>query len=289
MLKQSISTVHIKFRFAKAYLVLAFLMGAIACDGINRKGESDSESQGLIARHLKPATACERDMQIDGDLVTICNWDGQSFRKSFETKLATGSELVMRDLLSKIGFEGEANDLYVILIPKELSPMFNMVMSYKWHTQKAKYVNLIQLAPQFESLKDDSSFMLALVHEVGHMRQYAKGESIPADILIRECSKFSESECLKKFPLPSYRVEDHADDFMMDFAKLFPWQDHNFNPYSAVEFFKNFPDSPQYRPSSERARLLKELLIELNISESKDYNRQWITRLEEAVAKDLRE
>lgn len=282
-----ISDVHIKLQLAKTCFFFASLLGATACDGLNKTGESNSESQELIGRHLKPLKACDRDMQIDGDLVTICNWDGQSFKMSFETKLAANSGVVLRDLLSQIGFAGEANDLYVITIPKEFSPAFNMVMSYKWHYQKSKYVNMIQLAPQFEILKDDSTFILALVHEVGHMRQYAKGESIPADILIRECSKLSESECLKKFPSPPFRLEDNADDFMMDFAKSFPWQDHNFNPHSAVEFFKSFPDSPQYRPSSERARLLKEQLIKINISESTNYSRKWINRLEEAVAEDL--
>jgi hypothetical protein len=51
--------------------------------------------------------------------------------------------------------------------------------------------------------------------------QYSARGAFPADVLIRECSKLSDVECEKKFPRPSFRLEDYADDFMLKFFLVF--------------------------------------------------------------------
>ena len=285
---KSLLKLDLKQKFFIGPFVLAgLLMSSVACEGFE-KGEGRSESKGLPRDIFKPKQACNRDMEVHDNFVTRCNWNGKSFVWKDEVRLAKATEVVMRDLLNQVGLSSYSDDLHVIIIPKEVSPTFNMILSYKWHSEKSKYVNLIQIAPHFEGLDDDSILLLALVHEVGHMRQYLNGDAFPADILIRECSKLSDVECERMFPSPSFRLEDNADDFMLNFVELFPWQNHSFNPYRAVEFFKNFPDAPQYRSSVERARLLKDALFAHDVKESAKTSREILKRLDIAVGLDLK-
>jgi hypothetical protein len=60
------------------------------------------------------------------------------------------------------------------------------------------------------------------------------------------------------------------------------------SPYRAVEFFKNFPDAPQYRSSAERARLLREALVARDVKESAKTSREILKRLDIAVGLDLK-
>ena len=253
------------------------------------KAPANSESNGFIGEFLKRFQKCERDMEIKGNTVTICKWSSNGFTFSSEMKLAPRTETILSDMLTMASMSEYAADLRVMLLPPKDSPAFNMILSYKWNTDQAKYVNLIQLAPRYSELEDDATFLLALVHEAGHMRQYARGHMHPANKLYTECAKISALECDKKFPPAPYNTEHEADDFMMDFADTFQWQSYPFNPMKAVTFFKSSPSSKMHRPSNERAQILADLLTKKGLQNNVASSRIWLERLEAAAALDKEE
>ena len=154
--RKPLSNTSVKQKF---FIILLAMFGVLSGIGCVRSGKDDnkSESKGFIGDIFKRMQTCDRDMEIQGELVTSCKWNGRSFKWQSERRLATQTEAVLRDLLVQVGLQDDANDLHVIALPKRASPEFNMILSYKWHSEKSKYVNLIQLIPQFESLKDPHS------------------------------------------------------------------------------------------------------------------------------------
>ena len=170
------------------------------------------------------------------------------------------ARVLFEEAMKTVGVEDSLEDLFWLVLPKQFVMTPDAQALWKPDVNKGRRVGLIQMNEALDLWPDDGSLILALVHEIGHIMQYRRGEPAGDELLAKLCTakNLDQQACTTAVTAHLLAREIDADDYMIRVIASWPQKQLAtrlpFDPWSFVDVLSApGPSSPTHPPGPERA------------------------------------